>query len=180
MSTESIYNEPQSRLDNLNEFTWSGETIRIQSPGKLPKVCVGCGTTEGLNNINGTLSYVSPVIFLWLLLSPIALIIAHFLTRKKASIEYSQCGACTRKSKLWGNVSIVFWLVFVIAILVRIFVGKQLLGVQVAIILGAPILALFATAMKDTQLSVKQFTEPHFYIKGFNKKFKEKLTKPAT
>ena len=46
---------------------------------------------------------------------------------------------------------------------------------QMIVILGSPLLALFATAMKDTQLSVKDFREPIFVLKGFNKAFVAKL-----
>ncbi|MBB5212545.1 hypothetical protein [Microbulbifer hydrolyticus] len=176
MTEKSIYSSPESALQNRHAFEWDGEYIKVQSPAHLPEVCIGCAQTSGLNESQDHLNYVNPLVFFWILLSPLALIIAYFVCRRKAETTFSQCSACSNKTTKWARVANISWAVFVLAIIVRILIGPELLPVQAAFIFGSPILALFATAMKDTQLSIKKFIEPTFYIKGFSKEFKSKLT----
>lgn len=174
MKTENIYKVPSNNLTNQNSFVWEDGFVKVKSPAILPKVCVGCATTESLSESKTTLSYINPLTFLWIVLSPIGLILAYFFFRKQAEITYSSCDTCFHKARKWGLIAKVSWVVFVAAIVLRIIIGKQLIVVQIAIIFGSFLLALLASAMKDTQLSVGKFIDPFFYIKGFGKKFIEK------
>lgn len=175
METKAIYASPASDLLNKNAVVWDGDFIKTQNPARLPACCIGCGAVDKLGQTEEKLTYLNPLTFFWILLSPIALIIAYFVFRKQLSISYSRCAPCTKKATLWGNIAKISWVLFVVGIVVRILIGKQFFMLQMIVILGSPLLALFATAMKDTQLSVKDFREPIFVLKGFNKAFVAKL-----
>jgi len=174
MKNENVYKAPLSDLEHKNSFTWEGDLVKLKSPATFPKVCVRCSETANLKESKTKLNYVNPLTFLWILLSPIGLILAYFFFRKQAEVTYSVCENCSNKSKKWEVIAKVSWIVFVAVILVRIIFGKQFIIVQVSLIFGSFLLALFASAMKDTQLSASKYNDPFFYIKGFGKKFIEK------
>lgn len=174
MKNEDVYKTPSSNLTNQNGFTWEGDLVKIKSPAVFPKVCIRCSAITDLKESKIKLNYVNPLTFLWLLLSPLGLILAYFIFRKQAEITYSRCASCSNKSGKWEVIAMVSWIVFVTAILVRIIIEKQFIAVQIFFIFGSFLLALLASAMKDTQLSASKFSEPFFYIKGFGKKFIEK------
>jgi hypothetical protein len=174
MKNENVYKAPSSNLTNRNSFTWEGDLVKVESPAVFPKVCVRCSEAADLEESTTKLNYVNPLTLLWLLLSPLALIIAYYVFRKRAEVTYSLCGKCAEKSGKWELIAKVSWIVFISAILIRIIVGKQFIAVQAFFIVGSLLLALFASAMKDPQLSATKFSNPFFYIKGFGKKFIEK------
>ena len=172
---ESIYQTPNSSQASYNSIEQVGNQFKIKEPGKLPSICVGCGTESNLVKVQDKLRYVNPIIIFWILLSPIALIIAYFVCRKDVNIEFERCKPCHKKKVLWSKISMISWLGFVGSIIVR-FQFDGAVGAFFAIMIFAFLLfALFASAMKDTGFSVKSYNAPYFYLKGFKKTVANKM-----
>ncbi len=174
---DSIYKTPNSSQTNYNSIELAGNQFKIKEPGKLPSICVGCGTESDLVKVQDKLRYVNPIIILWILLSPLALIIAYFVCRKDVNIEFERCKPCNKKKVLWSKISIISWVGFIGSILLR-FQFDGTVGVFFAIMIFVFLLfALFASAMKDPGFSVKSYNAPYFYLKGFKKMVAEKMVK---
>lgn len=99
--SKSIYQTPNSSPASYNLIEQAGSQFKIKEPGKLPSICVGCGTESNLVKVQDKLRYVNPIIILWILLSPLALIIAYFVCRKDVNIEFERCNACHKKKVFW-------------------------------------------------------------------------------
>ncbi|MGV8838157.1 hypothetical protein [Cellvibrio sp.] len=174
---DSIYKTPNSSQTNYNSIELAGNQFKIKEPGKLPSICVGCGTESDLVKVQDKLRYVNPIIILWILLSPLALIIAYFVCRKDVNIEFERCKPCNKKKVLWSKISIISWVGFIGSILLR-FQFDGTVGVFIAIMIFVFLLfALFASAMKDPGFSVKSYNAPYFYLKGFKKMVAKKMVK---
>lgn len=172
---DSIYQAPKSLQIERNVIERVGKDFRIIEPGKLPSICVGCGREDNLVQVQDKLRYVDPIIFLWLLLSPLALIIAYYICRRDVHIQFERCNFCNNKKILWSKLNIISWLCFVAAIALR----SQTTG-TIGLIFGFSIFvflitSFFTTAMKDSGFSVKSYEEPYFYLKGFKKSVSSKL-----
>jgi hypothetical protein len=118
------------------------------------------------------MNYVSPWIFLWIILSPLALIVAYYIARKELDITYGLCDPCGKKSNGWAVANKVSWMLFIVALVVRFnFEG----GIYALPIVVTFLAALFTAAMQSNQLSVKYFLNPYFYIKGLKPEVRAKL-----
>lgn len=173
--SESIYQAPSSSQASYNSIEQSGKHFKIKEPGKLPSVCVGCATESGLVKVQDKLRYVNPIIILWILLSPLALIIAYFVCRKDVNIEFERCSSCHKKKVLWSKISIISWSGFVGSIILR-FQFDGVVGLFfVSMIFAFLLSALLSSAMKDPGFSVKSFNAPYFHLKGFKKAVVSKM-----
>ncbi|AZZ92046.1 hypothetical protein EUZ85_15410 [Hahella sp. KA22] len=175
--SESIYHPPSSSPIEYNSLEQVGKQFKIKEPGKLPSICVGCGTESDLVKVQDKLRYVNPIIILWILLSPLALIIAYFVCRKDVNIEFERCSACQKKKTLWSKISLFSWLGFVGAIILRFLFEGTTGFIFAAMIFIFLLLALYASAMKDPGFSIKSYNSPYFYLKGFNKMVADKMGK---
>ncbi len=173
--SESIYQTPNSSQATYNTIEQAGNQFKIKEPGKLPSICVGCGTESDLVKVQDKLRYVNPIIILWIFLSPLALIIAYFVCRKDVNIEFERCNSCHKKKVLWSRISLISWLGFIGSIILR-FQFDGAVGLFFAIMIFVFLLfALFASAMKDPGFSVKSYNAPYFYLKGFKKAVASKM-----
>jgi len=176
MNQNSPYTPPTASLVNESELVWSGENLKLTTPASLPCICINCAADTDTKRVTSKLHYLNPLTFLWLLLSPIALIIAYYAFRKKVEISFSQCTSCLKKAEKWSLAIKASLLIFLISITLRIFISSAEFIMPLALVIfGSLLFSLFAVAMKDTQLSVKSASGDVFYIKGIKKEVKSKL-----
>ncbi|MCK7568043.1 hypothetical protein, partial [Marinobacter xestospongiae] len=172
LTIDQLSNSGQASYNLIEQ---SGNQLKIKDPAKLPSICVGCGSESDLVKVKERLRYVNPVVMLWILLSPLALIIAYSVFRKDVNIEFERCSSCHNKKVIWSKISMISWLSFVGSIILR-FQFDGVVGVFFGVMIFAFFLfSLFASAMKDPGVSVKKYSEPYFYLKGLKKSVASKI-----
>ncbi|BBP84658.1 hypothetical protein PHLH8_43000 [Pseudomonas sp. Pc102] len=177
MNPQSPYSPPQSSLAQQSGGVWVGKLLKVNNNAALPCVCISCATDTELEAVSTRINYVSPLTFLWLLLSPLALIAAYFISRKRLDISYSQCASCLKKKAFWTWVLRATLVVFVLALVLRISANTGQFNLPLSgLIFGSLLFALFAVTMKDMRkISVERVEGDAFYLKGFKDKVREKL-----
>jgi hypothetical protein len=79
-----------------------GQCVRSHSPLLLPgHVCVRCGSREPGGVIRDeTVTYVSPWVWLTMLISWLVTLIAYYGTRKRIDVQYYLCPQCADRRKI--------------------------------------------------------------------------------
>lgn len=177
MNPQSPYSPPKSSLAQQTGGVWVGKLLKVNNNAALPCVCISCATDTELEAVSTRINYVSPLTFLWLLLSPLALIAAYFISRKRLDISYSQCASCLKKKAFWTWVLRATLMVFVLALVLRISATTGQYNLPLSgLIFGSLLFALFAVTMKDMRkISVERVEGDAFYLKGFKDKVREKF-----
>lgn len=163
MSDEAPYAAPKSNLAMPEGIIFEGPFAKMKSPARLPLICVRCKGSEHLEQTKGEFTYINPVTFLWIVLSPLALILAYFIFRKKLSVEHSVCSSCAEHIKVWSLREKISWAVFFGSIVAGIFLPKPAMYILIPIFISF-IFALFCATKKNTGLSVKKFQDGYFYV----------------
>lgn len=137
----------------------------VKSPAVLADVCVKCGNRTGNNRFSKKLRYVNPLVLLWLLLSPGALLIAYLCFRKTAYIEYSRCRSCSKRRNLYRYVAYSGWGVLVFGI----FLGNNFpnFGATFApLFLPTLIVAIAASYISSNEIRIRKCRPPHYDLAG--------------
>lgn len=177
MNQQSPYSPPQSSLAQQSGGVWVGKLLKVNNNAALPCVCISCATGTELEAVSTRINYVSPLTFLWLLLSPLALIAAYFISRKRLDISYSQCASCLKKKAFWTWVLRGTLAVLVLTIVFQMTgVTGQFDMLVTGLTFGSMLFALFAVTMRDMRkIAVERVEGDAFYLKGFKDEVRERL-----
>jgi hypothetical protein len=98
--------DASSSAANADEYYVNGNNLVVRSGVVLPKKCVFCNKEQGAlgKRISAKLYYVSPLIYLLLLVNLLILILIYMLIRKRLDVTYSICGE-HKKRKNYLNVA---------------------------------------------------------------------------
>ena len=152
--------------------------LQVTSPAVLPRICIRCAKEENLEQVKETLNYLKPSVFLWLVLSPLPFVIAYQHYREKIEITFAYCNSCASRIRKWAIVSKWAWVLFFLSIVILFFVTKPfIIWPTIIVMLASFLLGFFATAMKETPLSVKKYQKPFFFIKVISSATQAKLLK---
>jgi len=163
---ELPYAAPRSNVERQGQIRYFGNsTAKMSSPARLAPICVCCGRTEGLEQARCALSYVNPMILAWILLSPLALILAYVVTRKSLRLEYSACADCAARVRKWSRREMASWIGFAVVFVLAIALPKP------TTYLLAPLaflffFALFCATQKNTGLKVTDWSGGYFTVTG--------------
>lgn len=173
--SDQNYQTPKADVIHFNLLEKVDNKYRLQDPGKLPSYCVKCGADHSLIKINKKFYYVNPAIYLWLLLSIFALIIAYYVARKGVNIEYTKCQDCNKKANHWTYLAIALSLALIVALsLMAQYKIEDGIVVFVSLV-SILLLVLFAMVMRSNGFRIHSHDYPYFYIKGFKKEFETKI-----
>ena len=170
MNNSSPYETPKSfdPETSMKNISFDGNVAVVKNPAILPNICRKCGATECDARIKKTLTKVNPIIILWILLSPLILIIAYLITNKKLKIEYSLCENCYKKYKAFKILEAISWLSFFGMIFAAVLITEPTPYLMLPMLISF-LTALFFTAIKENGLSVKKYQDGYFYVKGIEK-----------
>jgi hypothetical protein len=163
--SDSIYKAPSSGDSGLHSLEALGAGLAIQSPGKLPSLCVECGTTSDLVTRSKKIYYANPLIYLWIILSPLILIIVYYCCRKILDIEYERCKSCDSKKRMWSKIALVAWLSFFAFIFLSIAADGVLGAIFGWMILASFFFALVTMVLRSDSVGVSGTSKPYFYLK---------------
>lgn len=163
--SENFYQAPQSEEGIAQQFAIAGDFIQLQPPAHLPSACVKCGNQEALEGENTTLVYINPWHFLWILISPLILIIMYFIFRKTIKVDFYRCGECADKNRFWRNMALG-GLLATIAAIVGLVALENAFAPYFALAAGVLVIfSLVAQTRRFHGLKVKTYQKPTFYLR---------------
>ena len=121
--------------------TWDGARLAFDARQRLPRVCLKCGVTEGVQWRAQTFLWVPPVAYFALLFGVLPALVVIAVVRRRAKPSLPMCAKCRdafERAQL--NIQLVaMGIAFgVIAVLGFVFNGMPFVGGVVAIVVGVP------------------------------------------
>jgi hypothetical protein len=171
MNIKKIHEAPYKTQKINNELkknnNWDGKYYQINSPQKLPEVCIKCGSEHHVTNYKKLFSYINPFAFLGLVLGPLGIIMTFLIFRKQVNIEYSICQICqTKRGKYFFLIPLFWTLAAVFLFVLNILnINPNIIAIVVC---SFSFSAMLGMTLKDTQLAVRKYKKPHFYLKGIS------------
>jgi len=169
-------NTTDFEMSDVN-FVIDGDAIRCGPEVRLPDICVRTGDTQDVIRINKAIYYVSPVVYVVLLLSPLIGLILMFALRKKCQVSYC-LSSPVRSQMRWYAVAGTLAILGSIGLFVFI-IGSGaadrtpfLIGIPILVFIAAIVLLAFGTNALKVQ---KQVGGKEFWIKGFKDPFLTEL-----
>jgi hypothetical protein len=117
-----------------------GGNLVVPQGGRLPKVCLKCGSVKKLSTRIQHFEHAPPGLYFSLLLSPLAYLLLALITRRTGKAEISLCKRCDAR---WRDANTVRTLmppasvVIVVAIATAVFNGALLVGAAIVLVSSA-------------------------------------------
>jgi len=174
----NFYETPQSSISGANNTYWDGASLKISNPFHMMRNCVNCGSEETLEENAKTLVYINPLTYLWILISPLFLIIFYFIYRKSFKVTFSSCGQCASVKRKWRNRALLALVVCIAAF--ATVVSQDLSNPTIfnalmftSIISG--IFTLIAASKAQFQFKVDRLNDEFYITKGLGEGLKNIL-----
>lgn len=149
----------------------------VSNPAKLEEICVKCGSRNVAHRVQRTFSYANPTVFLWIILSPLVLLIAWWLSAKRLKLTFSRCDVCNRKILRWKRFMWVNWAVFVLSLGLIYLLGappEGFMKVTMAITLGSFVMAIYAWYIVSNDLRINKMVGLGFDL-NISKEIEERM-----
>lgn len=162
MEFENPYQTPLSAEPTQPDIQVSERFLLMPKDTSLPECCVKCGAPAA-KRYTQKLYWVSPWVYLCILLNLLILIIVYLITRKTTKVSYSLCEQHAREKRIRAWTIAGCW-----AVIAVFLVASAALESMVPVALaGLTLLALVIYAIaRPMTLSVKKFDKERFWIKG--------------
>ena len=177
MEFDSPYAPPRSNVLSTNTEGWDGKYFRLRSPGAMPHWCLRCGGDDAHVEKSARLRWVNPFTYLWILVSPIVLMIAYAIVVKRVPVAYRQCADCAKVTARWTKVAYGALILFVLSFAATFALerGHPLTVVLAGGCLASMVVGMVAAGLRAPSMAILKHDKGVFYVGRMKKAFRARL-----
>lgn len=162
MDFENPYQTPNNQEPFAADIKVEHPFLIMPKNTSLPECCLKCGE-PATERFTQKLFWVSPWVYLCILINILVLLVVYLITRKVTTVSYSLCDQHAREKRMRSTTIVVLWLVIMLFL-----IASAALESFIPIWMAAATLVtiIIYSLVKTQPLTVKKFVDDRFWIKG--------------